>query len=228
MRDGDLSPKRPAIVIHRKAEWWRKGYRESRASQVGCMTWARESATHRRVQRTLAKWRPDGKGFYFVSARGGSFNLWECDLAAGKTNQLTRFDNDSVAFPCVSRDGRSLVFRHLFDLYRLHPGKDEPPVRLEIWDDSDSDKSPIERRSLAQAAEVAFSDDGLEVAFIAGGDLWVVDTELREPRQITNAWEERDPVFAPDGNAILFTSDQEASATLAGAAGTPGTILVAE
>jgi tricorn protease len=56
---------------------------------------------------------------------------------------------------------------------------------------------------------VAFSKDGLEIAFIAGGDLWVMDTELLEPKQVTNTpEEERDPVFSPDGDALLMVSDQ--------------------
>ena len=56
---------------------------------------------------------------------------------------------------------------------------------------------------------MAFSKDGLEIAFIAGGDLWVMDTELLEPKQVTNTpEEERDPVFSPDGDALLVVSDQ--------------------
>ena len=62
---------------------------------------------------------------------------------------------------------------------------------------------------MATATDVAFSKDGLEIAFIAGGDLWVMDTELKEPRQVTRTpEEERDPVFSPKGDAILFVSDQ--------------------
>ena len=56
---------------------------------------------------------------------------------------------------------------------------------------------------------MAFSKDGLEIAFIAGGDLWVMDTELLEPKQVTNTpEEERDPVFSPEGDALLLVSDQ--------------------
>ena len=72
------------------------------------------------------------------------------------------------------------------------------------------DPEPVVRRTLESATEVSFSSDGLELAMIAGGDLWVMDTELREPRQITfTAEEERSPAFAPDGKSILFVSDAE-------------------
>ena len=63
----------------------------------------------------------------------------------------------------------------------------------------------MQRRVLNKATEVAFSKDGLELAVIAGGDVWVMDTELREPRQITNTPEEEsEPVWS--GDALVFLS----------------------
>src|SRR5207244_833229 len=63
-----------------------------------------------------------------------------------------------------------------------------------------------EYRVLNTASAAAFSPDGLEIAFIAGGDLWVMDTELREPRQITKTPEEESPpVFSADGQTIYFS-----------------------
>ena len=43
------------------------------------------------------------------------------------------------------------------------------------------------------------------MAFVAGGDIWVMDTLLKEPVQITNtpAWE-TDLVFTKDGKALYF------------------------
>ena len=64
------------------------------------------------------------------------------------------------------------------------------------------------RRQITKATAVDFTNDGLEIAFIAGGDVWVMDTELREPRRVTQtAEEERDLVFAPDGKSLWFVSD---------------------
>ena len=49
-----------------------------------------------------------------------------------------------------------------------------------------------------------------EIAFIAGGDLFVMDTELKEPRRITDTpEEERDPAFAPDHKSIVFASEKD-------------------
>src|SRR5262249_36369093 len=103
----------------------------------------------------------------------------------------------------------TIVFRHLFDLYRFRPGQTIPPEKIAIVHDGDRDHARRERRVLSQATSVAFSQDGLEIAFVAGGDLWVMDTELREPKQITNTVEEeRYPVFSPGGDSLLFVSDK--------------------
>lgn len=212
-RTGELSPDGRRLLFTREGEqWFRQGYRGSQASQIWLYELESGTFTELVAEETSARsprWRPDGKGFYFVSGRSGAANLWAFEFAGGRRTQLTSFADDAVLTPAVSRDGSTIVFRHGFDLYRLDVGRGQPPVKLELWDDSDPRAAGVERRTLATATEVAFSDDGLEVAFIAGGDLWVMDTVLREPRQITRTpEEERDPVFAPDGRSIHFVSDQ--------------------
>jgi len=212
-QQGELAPDGRRLLFTREGEpSFRKGYRGSQASQIWLHDPTTGAFTQLIAEETSARsprWRPDGKGFYFVSARSGSFNLWSYELASGQMRPLTTFDNDSVSTPALSRDGQTLVFRHLFDLYRLQIASRQPPVRLEIWDEADPTTTEVERRILSSATDVTFSDDGLEIAFIAGGDLWVMDTVLREPRQITQTpEEERDPQFSPDGNTILFASDQ--------------------
>jgi Tol biopolymer transport system component/C-terminal processing protease CtpA/Prc len=218
-RNGRISPDGKRLLFTREGPaWWRKGYRGSQASQV----WMYELDSQRFSKLldhptgcTWPLWRPDGRGFYYVGAQKGSFNLWEYDLDAKTEKQLTQFEDDSVVFPCISRDGSTIVFRHLFDFYRFQPGRGETPTKIEITHAGDAATERIARRSLTQATDVAFSRDGLEIACIAGGDLWVMDTELREPRQImATPEEERDPVFAPDGNAILFVSDRDGQSDL--------------
>jgi tricorn protease len=218
-QNGALSPDGKRLLFTREGPaWWRKGYHGSQASQIWLYDLEGKTFTKLLDQATGSAWplwKPDGKGFYYVGAQKGAFNLWEYALESKSEKQLTRFEDDSVVFPCLARDGSTIVFRRLFDLYRLHPGKDEAPAKIEIWSGGDSAAERIERRTLQQANQVAFSRDGLEVAFIAGGDLWVMDTELREPRQIMATSEgERDPVFSPEGDAILFVSDRDGQSDL--------------
>jgi tricorn protease len=214
-QNGSLSPDGKRLLFTREGPpWWRKGYRGAQASQIWLYDFDEKAFRLVVAEETGCRWplwKPDGKGFYYVSARDGSFNLWERPLDSGQGKQLTHFRDDAVVFPCISRDGSTLAFRHLFDLYCYHPGTNETPCKIDIQHDSDPIKDRVERRVLRQASEAAFTADGLEIAFCAGGDLWVMDTELREPRQVTaTAEEEKNPIFSPDGRSLLFIADRDA------------------
>ncbi|MGA0040958.1 MAG: S41 family peptidase, partial [Pirellulales bacterium] len=75
---------------------------------------------------------------------------------------------------------------HLFDLYRYQPGKDDEPKKLVITYDGDPlVDADLLRRELSKADEVSFASDGLEMILVAGGDLWGMDTVLKEPVRLT-------------------------------------------
>ncbi len=212
--EGTLSPCGRKLLFTREgAPWFRKGYRGSQAGQI--WLYDLDQRAFREVLRDdlgfrSPLWRPDGKGCYYVGQQSGSFNLWEHDLETGARAQLTTFDDDAVLWPAISRDGSTIVFRHLFDLYRLRPGTKEAPRRLDIRNGGEPLREEWLRRSVSAAEEAAFTDDGLEIALIAGGDLWVMDTELKEPRQVTDTVEmESDPAFTADGEALLFVSRRD-------------------
>lgn len=209
---GRLSPDGKHLLFAREGvAWWRKGYQGSQDSQI----WEYAIAEGRFIERcrppggaSAPLWHPDGQHFYYVGGQSGSFNLYRRHRQTGQEQQLTRFQDELVLMPCISRDGKVLVFRRGFDFYRLETAEGRRPERIRVVYRGDELREPIERRTCTSATEVAFSADGLEVAFIAGGDLWVMDTILREPKQITNTpEEERHPVFAPHGESILFVSD---------------------
>jgi len=208
--DGRLSPDGKKLLFGREGElWWRKGYTGSRAGQIWLFDLEQKTfdLQHKSLQDSKwPLWKPDGSGFYFVTGERCG-NLAEFTFAEKSVKQLTSFEDDSVVFPAISRDGRTLVFRRLFDLYVYRPGTGQPPQPMVLSVADDAQPDPVIRRTVTQASQVAFTSDGLEVAFIAGGDLWVMDTELREPRQITRTPEdERDPVFSPDDKRLAFIS----------------------
>ncbi|HEV3146667.1 MAG TPA: S41 family peptidase [Gemmataceae bacterium] len=216
-QNGMLSPNGRQLLFSREgAPWWRKGYRGSQASQIWLYDLEKKYFEPFPQQSDSGclwpLWKPDGVGLYYVSGRSGSFQLWEHPSEVkGVERQLTTMPgDDSVVFPCISKDGNRIVFRHLFDFYQMVPGSAEPPHPIEILADVDRPAERMERRVLQTATQVAFSSDGLEIAFIAGGDLWVMDTELREPKQVTTtAEEERSPVFSADGEWLYFVSDRD-------------------
>ena len=210
--DGALSPDGKKLLFTREGEgWWRKGYVGARVAQVWLYDLEAKTFTkvlHREFGSRWPLWKPDGTGFYFVAEHARGANLHQYDFVTKASKPLTTFQEDSVAFPTVARDGSRIVFRHLFDFYSYVPAKGELK-KLDLYHNVDRIAKKTETHVLNSATAAAFSRDGLEVAFIAGGDLWVMDTELREPRQITKTPEEElSPVFSTDGEAIYFTRSQ--------------------
>ncbi len=113
-----------------------------------------------------------------------------------------------MVFPAISRDGSTIVFRRLFHLYR-YDVKSGGLRRLKIESAGDFVHETKRSDRLTTASQAAFTDDGREIAFIAGGDLWVMDTELKEPVQVTfTDEEERDPAFSKDHESIVYVSEK--------------------
>ncbi len=190
---------------------YRKGYRGSRASQI----WVYDlpSGSFRKVREDAGgcrwpRWTGEGSSFFYVGAQSGSFNLRRFDPETGEDRQLTFFIDDAVMFPVVSREGGVVVFRHLFHYYRWRPREGGDPERIEIWNRSDRPRETQQRRLLKEAGEAAFSADGLEAAMICGGQLWVMDTTLRDPVLVAGAGQElRSPVFSPEGDDLYAVRD---------------------
>jgi len=140
--DGVLSPDGKRLLFTREGmTWWRKGYYGARASQIWMYDFKTKEYTKILARETGScwpLWKTDGDGFYYVGEQDGVFNLWEYDLESNEERQLTDFEDDSVVFPCISRDGSTIVFRHLFDFYRFRPGKDAAPTQIKIRNVGDS------------------------------------------------------------------------------------------
>lgn len=215
-----LSPDGTKLLFCREgSDLYRKGYRGSQASQI----WLAEGLeTEKPVFKKLIAresearspmWKPDGTGFYYLGDHGEAalFDVWEHDLAGGTEKPLTKHREDPAILPAIARDGSAIVFRREFELHRLPltgKGAGKGARRVVIEAAADTLPDPVVRRTLTKAENLSFSADGLEVAFIAGGDVWVMDSELREPVAVTNTpAEEREPVFSADGETLHFIRD---------------------
>ncbi len=197
---------------------YRRGYIGSLASRI----WLRdlESGEQELVcddpngSRT-PMWKPDGSGFYYARQRDGCFNVWEYDLKDGGQKQLTHFADGSVIIPSLAKDGKEMVFRQLFDFYRMDPRKPKSLEKIDLWIETDNPQPKTRRRYYDKAwnndeyGSLSCTKDGLELCFTAGGDLWVMDTVLRAPRLVCGetATHEREAVFSADEECIYFLRD---------------------
>ena len=212
--NGKVSPKGKQIIFNREGyRWWRKGYRGSKSAQIWTFDLIEKTFTKQIQNETESLWplwNLAGDAFYYVSGESGSFNLWQHQLKAQTSHQLTTFSDDSTVYPTLSRDGSAMVFRHLSDFFLLNLRSGEPAKQIKIQVSPETLTADKQRRTLDSAQEVAFTKDGLEVAFISGGDVWVMDTELREPKQVTATTEEEHSlIFGPDDQSLYFVSKQK-------------------
>jgi tricorn protease len=208
------------ILFVREGErWWRKGYRGERAAQIwqlNLTTGETQELLHTQYDCLWPMWMANDRGFYFTQGDDECFDLWRYRFARNdkpaKQNKIVDCKQDSAVKPVISRDGTRLVYRQLFDLYSVATDQAKPvPKLIEITVAADTGLPDDSLHStLSEADQVAFTDDGLELAFTAGGDLWLMDTELREPVMVQQtAGTEANPLFAPDGRSLWFTRAME-------------------
>jgi len=194
--------------------WSRKQYAGSKAGQI--WLWEKDGAKYTKLlgdgnfDVRYPIWAPDGSKFFYVSEEDGTRNLWQYTLKTEKRRQLTSFENDGVISPAISSDGTTIVFRRLFDLYTFDTRKNRAPKKITLEYQGDLFiENDIDRR-LQKATSVAFSDSGKTIAFVAGGDLWVMDDTLKEPVQITETpFYESEVIFDERRDRLLFISSSK-------------------
>ena len=223
--DARLSPDGRKVLFTREGErWWRKGYQGARSAQIWMLDLKTRKFTQlvkENVECMWPTWMADSKGFYFTKGTLHGFDLWRYRFVKsgskpGKQKKIHGFDDDSVVYPAASRDGETVIFRHLFDLYSLKVDEDAQPQQIQLVLDDDIDLPADElRRELSSASDVAFTKDGLEIAMIAGGDIWVMDSVLREPKQVTatNGYED-DLLFSDNGEELWFIGTKDGQADI--------------
>lgn len=167
-----------------------------------------------------AVWAPDGKSFYYLGGEKGLpfRNVRRYDMATGKSVRLTDFVDEHVFQLAVSADGSTALFRAGFDFWRLDlasPGA--KPERIVMHPATHAiAQNPVKRRFYKTAwnndtpGDIAFTDNGMQIAFTAGGDLWVMETDLREPKCVhgESITHERECYFSPDGKILYYLSDR--------------------
>src|SRR5436853_4231836 len=55
---------------------------------------------------------------------------------------------------------------------------------------------------------------GGEIAYIHGGNIWMIDLATRQPRQLTTDGQNATPTWSPDGQWLTFVSRQNGNADL--------------
>ncbi len=192
---------------------WRKGAISDGAHDV----WLHDLAakTHRRLTDFRGEdrdpvWSPDGRDYYYLSERSGSFNVWRAAATPGaKPAQVTHHSGGAVRFLSVARDG-TLVYGFEGEIWRQPRGSaraERVPVRLRPVA---TPAAPARAGTGEYATELVLSPDGRQLAVVARGEIFVVATASGAARRLTTTpGHERDVRFGPDGRSLFFVAERD-------------------
>ncbi|MFN0279871.1 MAG: winged helix-turn-helix domain-containing protein [Pyrinomonadaceae bacterium] len=136
------------------------------------------------------KWLPDGETL-LVSAMeslDGQSKLWEVSTITGESRPLAK---DSASFRSISlnKDASRMISTQVGDDFQLYLSSQGVP------------------KGLTRAREAVFAPDGNIIYYTQDGDIWTINRDGGEQRQLTNSpHKDFSPCISPDGRVIYFTS----------------------
>ncbi len=143
-------------------------------------------------------WFPNGSDLAYVSDRLGVDAIWKTGQHGGGGTLLL----ENAWDPAVSPDGTRLA-------YVAKADREEGRIGVVSLDD------PSQRRLLTAGheqglwnhREPAWSRDGRRICYSAKNNLWLLDPETREVRQLTfDGREDRSPAWSHDDGHVYFAS----------------------
>ena len=149
---------------------------------------------------------PDGKGFYFLSEKSGSFNVFYASLQKpNEMKQITNFKNHPVRFLSIAKDG-TLCFGFDGEIYTLRQGDAEPQkVRISLIDNPMNNEVKLYKNSGLTSASP--SPDGKQVALTVRGNVFVTSTEYSTTKQVSQHIAVEDDVdFGADNRSVVYAS----------------------
>lgn len=217
MEDINVSPDGRSFLYHDRKGYedaWRKHHTSSITRDIWLCTAAvgrerrfRKITTFDGEDRTPV-WAQDGKSFYYLSERDGSFNIYRSDIEGRNITRLTSHTGHPVRILSAAKDG-TLCYGFNGEIYTLKEGEPAKNVAVSIVADT-YDRHLVKQLKSSGATEISVSPEGKEVAFVMRGDVYVTSVEYKTTKQITDTPEqERDIDFSPDGRSIVYASERD-------------------
>ncbi len=157
------------------------------------------AATERERGYFYPRLSPDGRRVAVNIQEGEQHNIFVYDISRGtRTRMALKGVNDSAVW---SPDGKRVAFESTTggpaNIFWAQPDGSSVPERLTT---SENYQTPA-----------SWSPDGKVLAFLEGGDIWVLpfDNGEHEPRPVVQTrFTEEYPTFSPDGRWLAYTSNE--------------------
>ena len=188
---------------------WRKHHTSSITRDI----WKYEGGRHVKLTSFEGEDRSprvskDGKTVYYLSERGGSFNVYSFpENDPQKITAVTKHKTHPVRFLTVSDDD-VLCYGYDGDIYVKKPGSSAKKLSVSVRSDKNDDN--LAELSVSGGGDNDLSSDGKQIAFISRGEVFVASTEYNTVKKITDTPEaEADVAFSPDGKTLAYASERE-------------------
>lgn len=155
----------------------------------------REISPERFFEIRTLQWLPDGAGLLFSANDhlDGKYSIWATSIASGTSRRLTK---DAASYSRISLDRTA---------GRMIAVQSEPDFKINVIAGGTT-------KTLTNARDFMFSSDGRIVYSTYDGEIWMVNRNGAEQRQLTNnAFAESSPRISSDGKSIYFSSNEGGS-----------------
>jgi tricorn protease len=208
----DASGKR---IIYHDYKGYEDNWRKHHTSSVTRDIWTYEPATgkYQQLSTNPAEDRnpvftPDGIAYYYLSERGGNFNVYKATVANNESSTpVTKFRNHPVRFLTTANDN-TLCFTYDGEIYTMKEGSEPKKIKVSINLDGRTNIEKIVPVN-GSITEMVASPNGKEVAYVVRGEIFVSSVEGGITKRITNTpWQERMVDFSPDGKTLVYAAEK--------------------
>jgi tricorn protease len=203
-------------ILYQDQKGYESTWRKHHTSSVTRDIWVYDLKAKKNTQLTAFKGEDgnpvfdgDGNGFFFLSERDGSFNVYRSSLSKpAAATKVTDFSKNPVRFLTRS-DAGILCFGYDGEIYTK--AGSAAPQRVDVRIAADGREALPRTLPLGGGiTEMRVSPNGKEIAYVFRGEIFVGSVEGGRTKRVTDTpWQERSVSFSPDGRTLVYAAERD-------------------